>query len=405
MSVPRLALLIAVLFLRAEQACAEVRPQWSVDQLCARAELIIEGEALGNDVVRITKVHKRSKHLLRGLTSLRVDELDSLPRSLWKNRRPRSSEEPTPTTERISTRTLVLFANFDPQRKLWRTVDGMPSVFWVDDITCYGYVQILVGGYELVSASDEPRGAFKKVPASLATLRSQIAGGLENARRWQRALALRDPDEKAEALSRYLLARTSPPGDRGTYRFAVRAPMGALKSHAVGALLRVLRSLRPGDDPNEVVLILYDLGPLARSAVPSLCRLLKQPGHTNEGYVVAALRTAGDRRAISCVHPLLRHADLSIVAETATTLAALKDRKAFDDVAASIPNEILGSRAPSEVRDILIALHALDDERAKPIIERVTADPAMRAVADQVFREIGTQPDTVPRPPGKGENE
>ena len=82
-------------------------------------------------------------------------------------------------------------------------------------------------------------------------------------RKWERALAIENPEEQAIVLCSYLLRRTSPEGAYETYRKRVRALLPKLGEHAVAELMILLRRAKAGDRLDEAILILKDLGPLA----------------------------------------------------------------------------------------------------------------------------------------------
>ena len=104
-------------------------------------------------------------------------------------------------------------------------------------------------------------------------------------------------------------------------------------------------------------------------------KLLESPRNASRYYVLSALRTAGDPAAIPYVRPMLEVADAQVSANAATTLAAFGDRESFDAIAAVLPLKFKRDDF-AQVRDLLHALHALDPNRARPLIERVANDPA-----------------------------
>lgn len=372
-----LAAAILALLAFAAPARADSFPHTSVDLMCDRADLIIEGRWLGDDKVSIASVLKPSADLPEGTKEINVRLLGKHSRRLgcgW--------EKEAATLE---AKHLVGF--LEKGAEGWQslyTIDaegacGSCGLFWFDDQACYGYGQFCnPGPYVLSRGHDGGR-----TPKDLAALRKEIAAGLGNSRRWREALAVKDPAKKARALAAYLLPRTSPPGDKGSYRWAVREPLRELGDEAVPALVEVIESARPDDKLDGAVLVLYDLGPKARSAVPLLCKLLDAPKQADASYILSALETAGDPRAIGSVRPLLGNEDFSVAVRAAQTLAALKDRESFEAIAALIPEKPEKARQ-YYLRDLLNALHRLDPERARPLVRKAAGQPALADVREQI---------------------
>jgi len=362
---------------------ADEFPETSVAAMCDQVELIVEGEYLGKNRVRISRVHKGSKRLARAAAGIEVADLDKHDRVLragWERR-----------GAAVATKKLVLFLSYDAKAKVWRslhTIDtdghcGSCGLFWYDRARCYGYLQAMNPGPYVLCRGDGERWQPRRIPKDIDALRLDIVAGLENSRRWRAALAIRDPRQRAEALGKYFLARTSPEGDYGVYRYAVRERMRELGADAVVVLVGLLRTAEAGDDLNGVVLTLYDIGPAAKAAVPLLCDLLGSPKQAHTGYVLSALRTIGDRGAVGSVRPVLGHDRLHVAVEAAQTLAALGDVESFDKIASLVPEEPQKGYCYT-LRDLLNALHALDPERAAPIIRGLAAHPRMAPVRGQI---------------------
>lgn len=369
-STRRLLLSAFLLGLCVGTARADSFPEPSVDEMCDEAELIIEGVYLGENTVEITRVHKKSRRLKDGTRRIKVARLDEHSRSLQMWRREDKGEG-------IETKKLVLFLapGLDGWESLHTITDGglcgSCGLYWFDKTTCYGYAQSMnPGPYMLLSA----KGARWRIPENIEALRSDIKTGLANSRRWRSVLAIEDPKKKARALAKYLLTRTSPEGDKGTFLYAVREPMRKLGEHAVPVLVEVLEDARPEEKLNDVVLILYDIGPEARAAVPHLCKLLDSPEQAYTGYVLSALRTAGDPRAVEPVRPFLRHKEFRVAVRAAEVLAVLKDHDSFDKMAALVP--VKAKRKDQfRIYELLNALHELDAKRAKSIIDKAVKNP------------------------------
>ena len=62
---------------------ADLLPTPGVDELCARAELVIEGEHLGNDRVKIARVYKSSDRLEGNAAEIVVQHVDKHVRVPW----------------------------------------------------------------------------------------------------------------------------------------------------------------------------------------------------------------------------------------------------------------------------------------------------------------------------------
>jgi len=370
--------LFIVLVIAGGAARADEFPMTPVDRMCDEAELIIEGEYLGNNKVRIARIHRQSAELPEGTKEITIhllDKHDRLVERTW-------DKKGTP----LATRQLVVFlAKGKEGWQALHTIDaegacGSCGLFWFDDDACYGYSQWMNPGPYALYKGQVGGG---RVPKDVAALRKEIAAGLENSRRWRAALAIKDPGEKARALTAYLLPRTSPQGDKGTYLWASREPLRELGGDAVPALLDVLKDARPDDQLDAAVLSLYDLGPKAKSAVPLLCKLLGAPKQATADYVLSALETAGDPQAIEHVRPVLKNRVFSVAVRAAQTLAALKDKESFDQMAALVPEKAEKSQQ-YYLRDLLNALHRLDPERARPIILKAAEQPALSDLRDQI---------------------
>jgi hypothetical protein len=95
-----------------------------------------------------------------------------------------------------------------------------------------------------------------------------------------------------------------------------------LGKHAVPALIQVLRNAPANEKLDPTVIILYDIGPPAALAVPDLHGLLAQPERAYTGYVLSALGSTGDARAIPDLEKSIESDDerLAEVAEEALAL-------------------------------------------------------------------------------------
>lgn len=315
-----LVLLVAVLALHGT-AGADMFPQYRVDAMCDQADVILEGTCVGKNIVKIDKVHAGAPLLGKDAGAVEVAQLDRHSKSLFLG------------GKIIAATKLVLFLRHGKEANQWEaisTIDdagqcGSCGVFWFDDATCYGYMQEKnPGPYGLFAARD-PR---LRIPRTIEDMRADIETGLANSREWRRTLTIGDPTEKAQALSRYLLKSTSPKGDKGTYRHAVREPLAALGKGAVPTLIQILRNAPPDENLDEIVLILYDIGTPAAPAVPDLHALLTQPKRVFTGYVLSALGSTGDVRAIPDLQAYLENDDERLAHDAKEALDTLRTRQA-----------------------------------------------------------------------------
>jgi HEAT repeat protein len=74
--------------------------------------------------------------------------------------------------------------------------------------------------------------------------------------------------------------------------------LASLGKDAVPALVQVLRTAPAGAKLDPAVLILYDIGRPGAQAIPDLVALLGKPDRVFTGYVLSALGSTGDPRAI-----------------------------------------------------------------------------------------------------------
>lgn len=308
-------------------ACAESLPQYSVDALCDEAEAIIEGVWLGEDNVRINKVYKTSMLLKQESTAVEVSRLNlhrkTVGDAVFLPERP------------LETRKLVLFLVREKKTGKWESIFtinaegrcGSCGLFWFDDSTCYGYQQMMnPGPYVLITAKDS-ENSVQQIPKTVQEFRKEIEIGLANSREWRRSLAIEDPVQRAQSLSRYLLRSSSPKGDKGTYREAVRNPLAALGKDAVPVLIQVLRTAPAGERLDTAVLSLLDIGPPAAQALPELHALLAQPDRAYPHYVLGALGSTGDTRAVSDLQEYLKSDDGRLAQIAREALVTLRKRQ------------------------------------------------------------------------------
>lgn len=295
---------------------------WPVDPMCHQADLIIEGIHESGNTVRVEKAYKGEPPLWKGAESIEVVDLQKHSKACWEGLR-----GPKATVE---SRRLVAFLEYDKESESWvsistsddRGVCGSCGVFWFDDSTCYGYAQaVSPGPYRLFAAKDSDW----RTPRTIDVLRAEIAQGLANSREWRRSVSIEDPEQKAKAIARYLLKSTSPKGDKGSYMFHVREPMRSLGKQAVPSLIEVMKSAPAGESVGEAVLILYDIGPPAAEAVPALRDVLAKPDCDCIGYVLSALGSIGDARALSDIEKYRDDADQDVANAARKAIAKMRE--------------------------------------------------------------------------------
>lgn len=181
---------------------------------------------------------------------------------------------------------------------------GSCGLIWIEDGKCYRYHQVMnPGPYDLLNA----------VPGDTeVSLLKEIAVGLADASAWKEALAIEDPARRAEGIVRYAMESTSPEKPNRSYRWSVREALRTTGAAALPAIRAQLAKWQPGDSVDELVLCLYDLGQAARSEVPDLLALLKQPERSHTEFVLNALGAVGDASLIPVLEPYANGGDESL---------------------------------------------------------------------------------------------
>jgi hypothetical protein len=189
--------------------------------------------------------------------------------------------------------------------------------------------------------------------------------GLAFKAKWEAILKIQDPVAKAAAFVRL---PGGPP----------RSEMAKLGAAAVPELIKMIHAgITNGEDLDQPVLILYDIGKPAQPAVPVLLELLENPGKTSRYYICSALKTTADKSAIPFLRPMLKVDDMQTAVEAAQALEALGDKESFDSIAVLLPKlNPQMNMAGSKMRDLLNVLVQMDQQAADPIIKRYLADPA-----------------------------
>lgn len=304
---------------------AEDFPHDTVDAMCDEAEVILEGVWLGDNRVKIDRVHKPSPLLKEESGAVEVSQLNEHSRTVGDG----FDLAKTP----LETKKLVLFLVREKKTGKWESIAtinregqcGSCGLFWFDDATCYGYQQVMnPGPYVLMTAKHSENFDPNRIPKTIQALRKEIEIGLANSREWRRSLAIEDPTQRAQSLARYLLKSSTPKGDKGTYREAVRKPLAALGKDAVPVLIQILRTAPDGERLDTTVLCLYDIGPPAAQALPELHALLTQPDRAFTGYVLSALGSTGDARAVGDLEQYAKSNDERLAKDAKEALARLR---------------------------------------------------------------------------------
>jgi hypothetical protein len=315
----RIPLVLFGLICAAASCLAEILPSGNVYQMCADADAIIIGDQLQGDTSSVSKWLKAS--VQDAPTSIVMNDLGKLSKSIDAYWQRDSKLQP----QLLTTRHFVAFLKH--RAGTWQSMDtiessgvwGSGGMIWIQDGICYRYSQAFNPG---------PYDLSKAIKLNTETeLLKAIDVGLDDAAKWNMALSTADPLLRAQALTKYTLASTSPESPRGTYRYRTREPLRKLGQTAVPALRSQLKGWRDGDSLNEVVLILRDIGPEAKAAVPDLVALLKHPERVHPSYVIAALKTSGNASIIDEIKPFLEHSDEQVRSAAMDAIKTLSPKK------------------------------------------------------------------------------
>jgi len=107
----------------------------------------------------------------------------------------------------------------------------------------------------------------------------------------------------------------------------VREPLAVLGKDAVPAIIQVLHTAPAGAKIDPAVLILYDIGPPAAQAIPELIALLDDPNRAFTGYVLSALGSTGDPRAVPYLWGYLGSKDERLARDAKEALALHQKRR------------------------------------------------------------------------------
>ena len=327
--------------------CAERPPTWSPHEMCAEADAIVAGERVGASSVMVRQWLRAPPDLGNRSSLIEISGLENNQRDQWQ-----------------------VLAQED---------SGSLGMVWIEGGQCYQYEQIEnkdgVGspGYSLGVSR------FCKTEEELLT---QVRQGLEDHRNWEKALAIENAEEQAIVLCSYLLRRTSPEGAYETYRKRVRALLPKLGEYAVAELIILLRRAKAGDRLDEAILVLKDLGPLARPAAGDIVRLLEEPGRVDSGIAIEALGRIGDTTVAHRILPFLQDT-LYVRAVVAGAMANFGYQDSIPLIEKALPDvETLKAADAHHIYAMLQALHELGSEETPRFTGDYLEAPAMRHLHD-----------------------
>lgn len=380
--------LLLVILLVASSARAGIMPRDSVVQMCASAELIVEGTAdETGDGFTISAIHHDPSGKLESGDRIVVIHL---------SRHSRGSDHPF-STEQLPNTTLqaVLFLSSTKQDHQYTPMScyadaekggGSRGLLWWNEKKCFGYAQMMNPGPYMLTDANSSHGT-----PDIKALRTEIDKGLETAARWHTMQAIGDPVEKAQAI-----ADAWQEGGRIRSLLSLRKELRAIGKPAVPTLIDLLETAPRDARLNEVVLTLYDIGlsdPKAIAATTDhLIDRLNDPGPTARYYILCALTAARDKKAIPAIRPYLTNEKpgLQVRVQAAQALAAMGDRASFETID-SLLDEVIdqprgrnGNDGFSETVDLLNVLNQLDPERAKASIQRIRDTPGLSNAVSHV---------------------
>ena len=250
------------------------------------------------------------------------------------------------------------------------TGQGSSGLVWIEEGKCYRYEQWQNPGPYVLLLSREH--------GTEEALRAAVRKGLADRGVWERVQEIAHPQEQAIVLCSYLLERTSPEGGHRTYRSRVRRVLPTLGEQAVAELVVLLQNAIPGDRLDEAVLILNDLGPAAKAAVPHLVPLLRQPSYVHPARVIGALGRIGDATVAQRLLPYL-DLELRVRAEVAGAMARFSYQDSVPLITKALP-EAMGVKDEDayHVYAMLRALHELGAEETSRLVRAYLEVPAMR---------------------------
>ncbi len=358
---------------------ASMLPWFRIQRLCFDVNLIVAGRHIGNGKVEIEQVFFAEPNTVKLKDVIEVPcipELDKIPGEPFLR---------DANTLPILTNRLVMFLKKNEKENLepiYGSGKGSAGVFWYDDKDCYGYEQMSnPGPYVLVQSV----GNRWRIPKDKQDLWQQIVDGLELRKGWEEIKSIQDPYKRAEKMCMYLLPQTAPKiFDRESIN--LRTAIVPIGQPAVPSLINVLKIADPCERLDTTFLILYDIGFInyeaIRPAVPLLCKFLQNPGVNSQYYILSALTSAADPRAIPYVRPMLNSNDSQVESQAALALSRMHDIESYDEIAKffkvterdSKGNPVLSEGQRRYPREFSQALYLLNPDKATPIIKQAEED-------------------------------
>ena len=365
---------LVALALMALPLAAERSQIWSAQEMCAEAHSIVIGERVGASKVRVEEWlmeppdGEKASHVIEIMGLEKNQKVVVVPGLAQKAQ--------GPVTWRLKSQRLMCFLVEKGGR--WQAMaqgeTGSSGLVWIEEGQCYVYQQI--------KDQDDPgRTAYSLVASRFcqteAQLLARVRQGLGDRKKWEEVLAIESPEEQAIVLCSYLLRRTSPESEYGTYRKRVRTLLSSLGEHAVGELVILLRNATEGDKFDEAVLILKDLGPLAKPAVLDIVRLLQNPGSVDAAIAIEALGRIGDATVAPHLLPFLTDT-LAVRAEVAGAMAQFGYRDSIKLLEKALPDsDAVNAEDAHHIYAMLQALHELGSEEAPRLTANYLRVPAM----------------------------
>lgn len=365
--------LLAPIGLATLSLCAEQVSASSPHELCAEAEAIIAGERVGASSVKVRQWLRAPPDLETRATLIEIPELEKNQKVVVE----KDTKLEGSTTRHLKSQQLMCF--LVKKRDRWQVMNqgenGSAGVVWIEAGQCYQYERI-----ENHDGAEPPDyrlvvSTFCKTEEALLT---QVRQGLKDRRKWEKALAIENPEEQAIVLCSYLLRRTSPEGAHETYRKRVRSLLPKLGEHAAAELMILLRHAKAGDRLDEAILVLKDLGPLAKLASLDIVRLLEEPGRVDSGIAIEALGRIGDTTVAHRILPFLRDT-LHVRAVVAGAMASFGYQDAIPLIEKALPDaETVKVEDAHHVYAMLQALHDLGSEETPRFTRSYLQVPTMR---------------------------
>jgi hypothetical protein len=357
-------------------------PHDSVVQMCASADLIVEGTAdQAGDGFTISAVHDDPSGKLKPGDRITVAHLSS---------HSRSPNHPFATVRLAeTTRQAVLFLVSEKVAGQYKPIScytdpekggGSRGLLWWNEEKCFGYAQIMnPGPYVLTDGESSHR------TPDIKALRAGIEMGLETAALCRKLQAIEDPAKKARAIANAWQA-----GGPIRSILSLRIELRKIGQPAVPPLINLLKTEPRDAQLNDVMLTLYDIGRADSKAISETTELLidrfKDPGPTARYYILSALTSTRDPKAIPAIRPTLAQKEaygMQVRVQAAVALVAMDDQASFEPIDLLLDEVIAMPRGPngnhgfSETVDLLNALNQLDPQRAKASIDRIRKTPGL----------------------------